>query len=593
MLMSNRPRILLRSTAYEVERFNEVLENEVRPMPYRLNLEKNLEQLEQLVDDLKTPARECYLLTDAQERDWADLSEKGRETFRRLTEKANVFVLPIKVDGEDNLSISRFYYASGSLRQGGMARFAAEVKNHGRRQTDGGTVEFLVNDQRVTRRAVGPLEAGETRTISFFYSFDKEGDVRLKASLVGRDDGLVEDNERYAVVRVHSEIRILCVDDEPEGSPDRNGIYYAVRALRLRGRVSDNPLKVTQIKWNDLPLEDLNDYHVIVMADVAEINTKAADRLINFVHRGGGLMVFLGARANAESYNRHLGSGDHDMLPAELLKPVGIEEGQKSWAMGPIRSKHPLAEIIKRLPKELVDSVRFSRVVNVKPKASGATILSVAEQELPLLLHRKVGRGAVLLCTTTADRQWSQFAINPLYPMLMHQAVTNMTSDPDARKITAGETADLPVTGRKVGDLAKVVDPKGITSDVRITQKGEQPVCSVETEVPGVYALPGMAVAANVDAGEANVRVVDTMTVTNKLNPLEVRVAGEGDDLAVAITEARLGRELSFWLLVLGIAVFLLQSFLARLFTHRMSKVESVDVGASLQMSRVAAARRT
>ena len=63
-------------------------------------------------------------------------------------------------------------------------------------------------------------------------------------------------------------------------------------------------------------------------------------------------------------------------------------------------------------------------------------------------------------------------------------------------------------------------------------------------------------------------------------------------DLTAAIEKSRQGRELANILLIMGVIVFVLQSLLARHFTNRMGSGET-DVAASLQMSRVAAARRS
>ena len=66
MLMSNRPKILMRRTSFDAPSFAEVLEARPDPTPYRLSLERNLEQLDELVAELDTSTRECYLITDGQ-----------------------------------------------------------------------------------------------------------------------------------------------------------------------------------------------------------------------------------------------------------------------------------------------------------------------------------------------------------------------------------------------------------------------------------------------------------------------------------------------------------------------------------------------
>ncbi len=599
VLMSNRPQILLRRTGYEADRFDELLDEQQNPTSYRLSLERNLEQLDELVAELKTPARECYLITDGQELDWAELSDEGRESLTRLTGSASVFLVPVSTDGEENLGLIRLSYASGSLQKSGVARFTAQVRNQGRRLAHGGAIEFSVEDELITRRAVGPLNPGETRAVSFFASFDSPGDVRLQAHLT--KDELTDDNDRFAVVNIRPAIRVLCVDDDlsDDAASSRSGSYYVVRALRLRDRESDEtPLRVQQIASPDLSLETLSDFDIILLANVADVAPEMVKRLDRFVRRGGGLVLFLGDRVDSELYNQRFGGGDNPLLPGKLLKTVSIPEDHGGWVIGPVQSDHSLANIVKRLQQELVDAARFSKIIRVEPAAESQTILTVAQERSPLLLERHHGAGTVLMFTTSADRSWNELAIHPLYTMLLQQAVTNMTSHPDSRQATVGQSAALQVPGREIGDPVQLTDPAGVTTESKVTQAEQRSVCAIDTEFVGIYEVAGTAdlaataVAANVDPAESNVRVVDAGALSSQLDPLGVRVVAESAALETAINSSRQGRELAGILLLMGIGVFLLQSFLAKYFTNRMSSGEA-DVSAALQMRRVAAARRT
>jgi len=101
-----------------------------------------------------------------------------------------------------------------------------------------------------------------------------------------------------------------------------------------------------------------------------------------------------------------------------------------------------------------------------------------------------------------------------------------------------------------------------------------------------------VTLAANVDPMESNVRVVEASILSQTLELTGATVVSQAGALATAIEQSRQGRELAGLLLMCGIAVFILQSLLARYFTNRMSKPDH-DVAESLQKSRVAAARRS
>jgi uncharacterized membrane protein len=598
VLMSNRPQVLLRGTGYVPAQVEELFKSKTAATPYGLNLERNLDLLNELAAEIKTPGKEVFIVSDSQELDWANLSTNARASFERLTKGASVYAIPSGSDGEENLSLERLTYSSGSLRKSGSARFTAHVRNTGRRATDGGAVEFFVGNELSKRLAVGPIEPGQARGLDFFVSFDKPGDIRLKAQL--SQDDLVADNVRHAVARVTSSVRVLSVENPAAGGArgEVADAYYAVRAMRLKDRGEDSPIKITQIEAGDLAAEQLGDYDVILLANVPEPSPETATRIRKFVERGGGLIVFTGSRVDGALYNERFGKGADGLLPASIGK-VASFTGEGGWSIGPVKSDHLLAGLVSRMNEKLLDSARFSKVVAVEPAPGSETILSIAETNTPLLLSRKVGAGTVLLFTTSADQTWSSFAVHPLYAMLMQQAVTSLTSRPDAVQFTAGEDVALPVTGREVGDSVALTKPNGEASAVRVTQNRDQTVAAIEFDQLGIYqiaadgAKPGMVLAANVDARESDVKVLGTGAIETLLAPMGVTVISKDGDLAAAIEKNRRGSELAMLLLYLAVAVFILQSILARYFTNKISRDDVPDLTAALQSSRVAAARRS
>ena len=597
VLMSSHPSILQRRTGFDTDKFHDILDKQARPTPYRLNLEQNLEQLESLVQELKTPVKECYLITDAQEADWNQLSDRAKATFARLKEQASVFVVPVKADGEDNLSITDLRYASGSLHRSGVARILARVRNHGRRKADGGTIEFYVGDALVTRQAVGPLEPGETRGVSFFTSFQNSGDVRLRAHLA--KDDLIEDNDRSAVAHIRPKLRVLCASTAPaEDAENRTGAYYAIKALQLLETGPDGPVTVNRVSATDLSLETLSNYDVLLMADVADVAPEMVKRIDRFVRRGGGLILFPGERVKSDIYNQRFGTGVKGLLPAKFGETIAVEKDQTGWTLAPIQSSHPLAAIAQRLPKEILDAVRFEKLFTLEPAAGSRTILALAGSRAPVLLLRDVGAGSVLLFATSADRTWSQFPLHPLFAMLLRQSVTNMTSRPGSRDVIVGTPGRIAAPGRRVGETVQLTDPAKETSTLKVTQAAQQPVCEIPNEQTGVYEVagdktrPALLLASNLDPSESDVRFVDAAVLAGTLDAAGVKVVTESGALTKEIERSRQGRELARFLLIAGILVFVLQSLLARYFTNRMSEPDT-DVAASLQMSQVVAARRS
>ena len=115
----------------------------------------------------------------------------------------------------------------------------------------------------------------------------------------------------------------------------------------------------------------------------------------------------------------------------------------------------------------------------------------------------------------------------------------------------------------------------------------------------GIYEIkaegdkPGVVFAANVNTSESNVRVVESAVLSNTLDSIGVKVIKDEGSMSNAIEKERRGSELSQRLLLAALIIFILQSILARRFTNRINREDTKDLSTTLQMSQVAAARRS
>ncbi len=601
VLMSSRPEVLLRSARYDPATVTEILDGLDSAGPNSLNLETNIELLHELVKELKTPGKECFLITDSQEMDWAELPQKTRNTLTQLKEeqKANIFIVPASNAGEENLAIESLDYTWGSLRKSGEARFTALVRNTGRSSEEGATLEFSVDGTLTKRVAVGNLAAGESRPLEFTTQFDKSGDVTLQAKL-SKDD-LADDNIRHAVARIRPGIRVLLLEGDIENSAgNRGGSYYAKAALRPQDSDSEEGVVVNEIDPADFGLEKLNAYDVVIMNNVLKVSSDTAKRLKRFVSEGGGLIVFAGDRVEASEYNQSLGDGEggEGILPARLGE-IATSENEAGWALEASKSGHLLARLTARYPEKLLDAIRITRQIEATPAENSETLIT-SQSGNPVLLSRSTGSGTVLLFTTTANQRWNNLPREPLYAILLQQAVTMLTSDPGRLQLTVGTDASLPLAKREAGEFVALRTPGAENAeDVRVTQDGDQIVAEVSLSEHGIYEIeaeddkPGVVVAANVNASESNVRVVEGPALANSLDDTGVKVLNRAGSMADAIQDERRGSELSGRLLIAAIIAFILQSILARRFTNRINREDTTDLATTLQMSQVAAARRS
>lgn len=577
VLLGSRPRVLLRNVGYDKDRLERIL-TKAEPLPERLNLEVCLDQLESLVREIKAPARECYLVTDAQASTWDDLSEEARLALKKIGRHAKLFFVTTPTTSVENIAVAHFGLSSGTLRKGSVARYAAELRNFGERDQKKVTLTLLIDDMPVDQRVVEQIKPGATETVPLFARFDRTGDVRLTVR-IGHDP-LETDNTRRVVAHVYDRVRVLCVDGDPSREPFKGETGYLSAALAPKPSES---IEVKTVSWLDLPSQRLADYHVVVLANVPDIRRGIVRSLGAFVRQGGGLIVFLGDKTVPRLLNARMKLGEGSLLPAEIgdLRRAASDRG--GWPIAAAVAEHPLARPLKGLPRELMERATVARCFQLRPLKGASTVLKLAGADLPFLVEQSLGQGNVLLFASTADRAWSDFIVHPAGPILLNQAVTYLTRQAHERQFTVGEPIVVPLPEREVTQNVVFRDPAGKATPVQPTKRdGNRVAESPPTQNAGFHeiqhngtGLP-LTAAVNVDAAESDVKTLYGTALTKALRGLPIRVLSPDADVMATIKQSRVGFELWRILMLLALVVLLVEGYLAHRFSRRMAIREDI-----------------
>ena len=575
VLLGKQPRIVRRNIGFDPELFEKDLA-QLKPLPERLDLEYCLEELEELTAELKAPVRECYVVTDAQATTWQELSDKARQSMTNLAELGRLFILTASSESAENVAISHFELASGTLRQGSMARCIAEVRNCGRQGVERVTATLFLDDKPVDQRVVDRVPAGETRPVPLFTRFDRTGTARLSVRL--GPDPLDTDNRRALVATVRERLRVLCVDGDPSDKPYQSETDYLVTALVPRRGPDRSALEVKRISWLELSSQRLADHQVVILANVPDVSATLASALHTFVSEGGGLVVFMGDKVIPRLLNMRMRHGATALLPGKLEPLVVAGGGTEGLTLEPLSSTHPLSAPIAALPQELVAMARVQRYIRIGLEEGGQALVNLAGTDSPLIAEKVIGRGKVLLFATTADRDWSNLMVHPIGPILIHQAVTYLTRQAHERPFTVAEPVVLPLPSRTTADSVLVRDPKGGESSLQITERdGTQAIELARPEEPGFYeiaidnSLTPLVFAVNVDPTESDVTCLTGEELRLAFTGVEARLFDDAENIAAAVRESRVGRELWRELLILALLVLALEAFLAHWFSRRIA----------------------
>jgi hypothetical protein len=192
---------------------------------------------------------------------------------------------------------------------------------------------------------------------------------------------------------------------------------------------------------------------------------------------------------------------------------------------------HPALSVFTGDAREGFLGVRTSRYVLAKPRASGdrsARVLASFDDGAPALVESRVGKGRVLLFTSTADRDWTDWPIRTSFLPAMQRFAGWLAGGLDDRKEATAAVGEPRTIRLDEGEsLVALVGPDG----------REHPRAGLESD-------------------------------TRRLEPSELTAWFGGESHAKVEGDARAaagrGREIPLWsiLLVLGLVAFVLEGVL-------------------------------
>ncbi len=574
MTLGGEPTVLTRNTPYDADRFARLIDD-LAVEPREVNLDRGLTAAAELVGEIRAPQREIYLVTDGQARQWGDPDAPARRALQDLRQAGRVFIVLGSATGNANVAVTDFRRVSGTMRAGSLARYIATVRNTGPEPRDVGAVTLLADDAIVDQQVPGTLSPGESLSVPLYAPLPTQGAVRLTARVA--TDALDYDNQRHAVGNVRRRLRVLRGEGDARhaGFGGRDVLGEAL-SLDPSG-ATDSTVEVHTISWLGLADVTFGEYDMVILANVPDIPIEKAGALEEFVRDGGGLIVFVGDNVDPETLNTKLRAGDEPLLPGRLLAADrGFLDAPLGLPIDPQLPVHPVTSGLRVLAPDLLTEARFRRAMRVEPISTARTLLRLAAGGRPLLLERRVGRGSVLLFTSSADRRWSSMSVNPMFPLLLQEATTYFTRRANEAQVTIPEPIALPLPGAQAGADVLISTPDGQTLTRKTVLDESQVLVRLErTRAAGFHLVSGetvgepVPVAVNPDPAESDVTTMSAEEIGDRLAAPGVEVLDGDGPLAGAIRRGRVGRELWSWLLLAGLAVFALESALARWTTRR------------------------
>lgn len=535
----------------------------------------------QSLEHSTNPRKEIYIITDMQKLCW---SKALSEVAPSVPADVPLFLVDVGGNIGNNLALTKADFGLKVNVIGAPSNLFCTVTNTGPRGQQK-ELSFHLEGQKLDSRKVSLAPGGQLSAV-FTHAFTEKrcysGYVELSA------DELGPDNRRYFTTRIHEKVPVLVVNGSPSSIPFEDEVFYLNLALSARrsGQQSLSPVHTDIISEGEFFKRHLESYACVVLANVARLDERWAQRLRHYVIAGGGLVIFTGSQLDPASYNVALGAGDAGagILPARLgaLKSVGTGE-DAFFHVRRVDVKHP---VFRNIIDEIdLSAVQVSRLfaAEVAPDDGAATLIELDGG--PLFIERRVGSGAVVLCTSSCTLEWNNLVLRPFFLPLIHEFVYYLGN-------AAGGEADVPVGMAYKLRVTETQDPVEVEFYGPAKEEGEQKPLAVvksavdgglnaavfsDTSEPGIYRARYRVgdewrereFAVNVEPSESDLDRVSQEATEELLTVKDLTFVREPESLAQIVRRRREGLPLWDYLLLATIILAVGESFVANVLLKR------------------------
>ena len=445
--------------------------------PIRTDLVPALDLATELVNATPADAKFLYIASDFRERDWGN-PERLAESLRKLSGEVKIRMIDCAAQPASNLAVTDLSPTQDVWVAGVPVVVTATIRNYGKtaaedvplttrviryasdRQNPDPTLALSGEIETQPTQVIDSIPVGGEITQSFQVFIPEEGTHAIEVSLP--EDALAIDNSRTCTLPLSNSEKVLVID----GSVDDRGGYHIASVLNPGSQVQTGAIPDRQPPsfLRSATLETFAPYRAIYLVDVPEIGENAADALNEYVKRGGGLALFIGADTNVASYNQILYSPKRNLLPGALTEAKALERstdrntadlqfGDSSSLVAPL-------EVAGEAAFALVNVARSWTLAQDATTADGSTSeepnterprvrdVLIRRDGEPFVTKHNVGEGSIVTVLSGLDGRWTNWSGDPTFVVFLLQTNALLWSGaaPDTQRfVDSGLLKRLPV----------------------------------------------------------------------------------------------------------------------------------------------------
>lgn len=496
LLLASQPARPLRND-FPLEKTDELLRviDQIEPSDVAGELDKALLSIEDAIAESRAAGTGAinhviYIVSDLRRRDWTPAPDTPEDRaitkiVQRLGEQTQgVMIVDMGRPMTDNLGIIDIVAREKALVAGVVSGFEVVVKNFGTSEVQDVKVTFTAGEAPPQIGYISQIGAGATGSARFSFNFPESTPIVVSAEI--EPDNLPGDNQRLLAGQVQQGINILVVDGDPAADFHAES-YFLVRAISPPGDVNSGNV-VDVVSESQFTTTNLDDYQVIALCNLYQLPESQRDALRAWVQRGGGLVIFPGDQVDDVLYNDQLYNAG--LLPARLSDLRG-DESERTWAQPTGEpTAHPVMAIFSGSTNPLLGRVKVFMwwgveidtdspatadpdadvVPSPTPSDSPTTIVARLNdpQNSPLLIEKNLGKGRIMMFTTSADADWTIWPTDASYVITMLELVNYLSPTTSGQGvIRVGQSLSMGLDAARYRPEVQITPP-GATQSITV-----------------------------------------------------------------------------------------------------------------------------
>ncbi len=566
------------------------------------NVQPSLELAHEILAESERLNKELYLISD--------FAQNGWKNWGRLLNRsgARVSLIPV-ADGEaHNTNIEEIRPSNQLIGVNLPLQLNVTTANHSVAPLARNMLTLFIGGEK-QKTVSFSAAANESLNTALTHNFSTPGTHIGYFTLT--EDRLNIDNRRYFVLDIIGEVRVLCVGEQTEYltlalNPHKNSRQQSAVSNQQRDFLNAPPTtdsrlltadtmilptQCTPAEFETFPLED---YDVVILADVPEITRQIGAQIQKFIRHGKSVIAFVSSHSNIDSYNQF----SDTWFPAQLGRTLTWTPPRQ---IRTYQETHPIFDIFPNEGFSTQYAPQFHSGVALSP-TSESRVIAHFDDDTPFLIERSPGTSTVLLYNCGLLAQQSDRSNADTIPLRTTIYTNNLFVNPyflpmlqQSVLYTATANNNLLTWGGHIGDIYTARYPQSAGGKATIRLKTTADTSNNDgtnvnngivvpiaedgtlrfqgTERPGIYQVDIQTqgklqrdfFAVNVDATEADLARIPVQQAAARVG---ARTTADGETEGSTVeTDAynvkRHGKEIWGELLLLAVCLMLLESFLS------------------------------